>query len=420
VQGFQHSIIFDQTEVSTIVRCHLIAGESNGSCVWLANGNYTIGADLGYTNRITISQCELNAVSTATANIIDDGGVNCSIIDNNLNAGLIGVRSAGRAGLVITGNESEAHGTCDIYLADTTSTGEYVGSCVSPVIRGNVPISGGGGANIMVQSCEGGEIVSNHFGQAATAISLVGGSSNKAKGLVIEANTKLVRGAYKTAGTFVNGFAGPLANQVIRQGANTYVTSSQSSGSVTVTPATMELIQVGTRLYCENPDGTNGEAVTVTAVTASTFIATFTSSKSANWVLTGVEDPIPSQGEFTPVIVGTGSAGTGTYTYQVGRYQKIGNRVFFSASVEWTAHTGTVNMFVGGLPFTSANIANVNQACAVGFSNITLSAGNYLTASIPNLSTAITLLQVATGGGSFNLVPIDPAGTVFISGHYEV
>ncbi|MGA4923504.1 hypothetical protein, partial [Bacillus subtilis] len=55
---------------------------------------------------------------------------------------------------------------------------------------------------------------------------------------------------------------------------------------------------------------------------------------------------------FTPTIVGATAAGTGTYTTQSGTYSKIANIVFLRAYISWTAHTGTGNMRIGGLPFT--------------------------------------------------------------------
>lgn len=125
------------------------------------------------------------------------------------------------------------------------------------------------------------------------------------------------------------------------------------------------------------------------------------------------------EGTFTPTIIGTGTAGTGTYTTQLGRYQKIGNRVYFAINLTWTAHTGTANMYVAGLPFTAAN-TGVSWPCAVYSSGVTMSAGNYMAASVENATATIGLLQVTTGTSALNLVPMDTAGSLCLSGHYEV
>lgn len=125
------------------------------------------------------------------------------------------------------------------------------------------------------------------------------------------------------------------------------------------------------------------------------------------------------EGTFTPTIIGTGTAGTGTYTKQIGRYQKIGNRVYFAINLSWTGHTGTTNMFVASLPFTCSNTGAV-WPCSVIPDGIAMTAGYYMTAYVENNTSQIPLLQVATGSSANSLVPIDTAGAIYISGHYEV
>lgn len=60
------------------------------------------------------------------------------------------------------------------------------------------------------------------------------------------------------------------------------------------------------------------------------------------------------EGNFTPTIVGTTTAGVGTYSFQLGKYTKIGREVSFELLLVWTGHTGTGNMYVAGLPFANA------------------------------------------------------------------
>lgn len=61
------------------------------------------------------------------------------------------------------------------------------------------------------------------------------------------------------------------------------------------------------------------------------------------------------EGVFTPVVTGATSAGVGTYVAQVGRYTRVGRMVNFIIYLSWTAHTGTGNMKVEGLPSTAAS-----------------------------------------------------------------
>jgi parallel beta-helix repeat protein len=53
---------------------------------------------------------------------------------------------------------------------------------------------------------------------------------------------------------------------------------------------------------------------------------------------------------WTPVVQGTVSAGAGTYTAQQGKYTKIGDIVFYDFNISWSAHTGTGNTEIIGLP----------------------------------------------------------------------
>jgi hypothetical protein len=58
-------------------------------------------------------------------------------------------------------------------------------------------------------------------------------------------------------------------------------------------------------------------------------------------------------GNFTPTIIGTSTAGAATYTIRFGSYTKVGNLVFVNIRLGWSAHTGTGNLQISGLPFTS-------------------------------------------------------------------
>ena len=78
------------------------------------------------------------------------------------------------------------------------------------------------------------------------------------------------------------------------------------------------------------------------------------------------------EGTWTPAIAGTGTAGTGTYSVQVGRYTKVGNIVTAHLHLTWSAHTGTTSMRVTGLPFTSANVTNLTPVASVTATSLTI------------------------------------------------
>jgi len=125
------------------------------------------------------------------------------------------------------------------------------------------------------------------------------------------------------------------------------------------------------------------------------------------------------EGTFTPTIKGTSSAGTGTYTTQTGRYTKIGDRVLFDIVLSWSAHTGTGNMRIAGLPYTPQS--SIFNSCAIGqFNNIPLTAGTYASASVRDDATEIQFLELVVGGGASGVVAMDGSGAIQISGSYEV
>lgn len=78
---------------------------------------------------------------------------------------------------------------------------------------------------------------------------------------------------------------------------------------------------------------------------------------------------------WTPVIKGSTAAGTGTYTGQVGKYTRIGNIVWLSFALTWTAHTGTGNMRMASLPVTPDNTAGLRPVGSVQSASITYPAG---------------------------------------------
>jgi hypothetical protein len=135
------------------------------------------------------------------------------------------------------------------------------------------------------------------------------------------------------------------------------------------------------------------------------FPATQSASSNAN-TLDDYE-----QGTWTPTVVGTTTAGTATYSQQNGQYTKIGNMVTATAYVEWSAHTGTGNMTLGGLPFTTLSAgANLGGVAIAYNHNIVLTANNVITAYIGGNTTLITVDQYPVGGGGSTAVPMDASG----------
>jgi hypothetical protein len=123
------------------------------------------------------------------------------------------------------------------------------------------------------------------------------------------------------------------------------------------------------------------------------------------------------EGTFTPVVAGTTTAGSGTYTTQVGSYTKIGRQVSFALTLAWSAHTGTGNMLVSGLPFVpSASLGRY----AFAITTHSFSFSNQLAVQLA--ANASNLFPVTIGDGiPTGLVPIDAAVAEFVvSGTYFI
>lgn len=86
----------------------------------------------------------------------------------------------------------------------------------------------------------------------------------------------------------------------------------------------------------------------IVSVSGVQFPATQSASADAN-TLDDYEE-----GTWTPTVQGTSTAGAATYGTRIGKYTKIGNTVNIMCSLSWTAHTGSGDVTVGGLPFVSA------------------------------------------------------------------
>lgn len=123
------------------------------------------------------------------------------------------------------------------------------------------------------------------------------------------------------------------------------------------------------------------------------------------------------QGTFTPVLEGTTTSGTGTYSYNAGEYTKIGDLVWFNIAMSWTAHTGTGNMRFAGLPFTTDD--SREQTCAVRPQNITSPANTIIQAEINNDSTIIRLYSQTIAGSVVNALAMDTVGVIWITGVYK-
>lgn len=123
-----------------------------------------------------------------------------------------------------------------------------------------------------------------------------------------------------------------------------------------------------------------------------------------------------AEGTFTPTVVGSGSAGVGTYSSQEGFYTLIGNRVFFQLRVIWTGTTGTGNLRIGGLPIAAkAGVSTCPQAL---YFNGTDTGQSYFATVGAAASFFSIFNHLGTTGTAALAIPA--AGDMMISGSYLV
>jgi hypothetical protein len=132
------------------------------------------------------------------------------------------------------------------------------------------------------------------------------------------------------------------------------------------------------------------------------------------------------EGTYTPAISATDGIGTLTYSAQVGRYTKVGNRVSFNAYVS-IANKGTVAGSLRiTLPFTVKNVANNNTVfswwinSAVSGQRFDGDTMQFCFAS-PNSSIALPYGSNGSGGVDLlNAAHVQNGTDMMVGGTYEV
>jgi hypothetical protein len=208
--------------------------------------------------------------------------------------------------------------------------------------------------------------------------------------------------------------------------ADTKISALPASTTPLAGTEVLPIVQGGVTRQVSVANLTAGRAVSGSSVTATTgnFVVG-TSGQGIDFSATpgtGTSELLADyeEGTFTPIIIGATTPGTGTYSIQVGTYTKIGNRVLFQVYITWSAHTGTGNMRVAGLPFTSSAATDTLHTMSIWSNELALTASNTLQAYVLRNDTAIVLQQVPVGGGGVSNVAIDTAAGLMLSGHYLV
>ena len=172
----------------------------------------------------------------------------------------------------------------------------------------------------------------------------------------------------------------------------------------------LPIVQSGSTVKVSIDNLTTGK---VTPTNGVKFPATQVASADAN-TLDDYEE-----GTWTPVIAGSTTAGTASYSLQTASYTKVGRLVFIYGIVGWSSGTGTGNLKITGLPFSTANgsFIGVNFVNDLSYSlNTTVS----LEVSGTSLNFKETPIGVGAAGVSTGSVAYDVAAIVQFSGCYSV
>jgi hypothetical protein len=125
------------------------------------------------------------------------------------------------------------------------------------------------------------------------------------------------------------------------------------------------------------------------------------------------------EGTWTPTVEGSTTAGTQTYTWQHGKYTKIGNKVILNFSVR-VATTASMagNVVIGGLPFTGvAGQINAGGAAINTWGNLANNSYVFMSGTVA-ASAAVLLLTGATAAttSTGNVAVNSITGGSFIDG----
>ena len=128
------------------------------------------------------------------------------------------------------------------------------------------------------------------------------------------------------------------------------------------------------------------------------------------------------EGTFTPTLVAAGGSGTIAYSFQAGRYIKIGSLCYVSIRLITTSTSSrSGNASIAGLPFT-ANAANSSEAYLGHGGGFTITAGTNVSGHTGNGSATITLYNwdVATGASIMQISEWTNDGDAMLNMVYDI
>lgn len=205
--------------------------------------------------------------------------------------------------------------------------------------------------------------------------------------------------------------------------ADTKISALPASTTPLAGTEVLPIVQSGVTKQVSVANLTAGRAISATQLTLTTGNLIVASGQGIDFSATPGAPGATSElladyeeGTWTPVLLGSTTAGTGTYSFQIGTYRKVGNLVYITMFMSWSAHTGAGDGIISGLPFTSSTFNTIS----IRPNSYALTATSIMTGFFGSGDTSIGLEQYPLGGGGLTLAPLDVSASLAISASYGV
>lgn len=369
----------DQAQAAATAAEAAVATVINQKIVWQGDwvaGTYQINDAVQYEGASWIATAittDTPSVASTQWDLLADKGANGS--------GGVPTYTSNQYGYLLRADNSGSAAWFGNSTSLTPSATTDIGAAETPVV-----VIGGGGISI------------SSFGTNAGA--------GEQRIVVFGGVNTLVHGASSIilpSSTNINTASGDVAVFYFRSAAGGWrcVSYTRASGKALIGPAAADIT-----------DSTTAGRALVTAADAAAqrTALSLTGAATATYIN-------PTSSNFTPTAAGSSTAGAGTYTTQTGRYQRVGNKVDFQVELTWTAHTGTGNLIVSGLPVTAA----ANSPVSILGLNIAGISNQVLKAMVVSGTTNVGIyVEGVNGSAALTAVALDTAATVYLQGSYFV
>jgi hypothetical protein len=199
------------------------------------------------------------------------------------------------------------------------------------------------------------------------------------------------------------------SSHVLNVVGGTGISTSGSGNTITITNTSMSALTF-------NEDaGSATPAAGIINFNGADGLYSIGSGSSVHHGITRFVQPISNN--WIPVVQGSTSAGVGTYISQHGAYGRLGDIIFFTFDLNWSAHTGTGNMQISGFP-KIFSLANINYPYAVLISGITLPAGTVQVMFNGANATTMGNVIAVINAGSTSSVAMASSGSISCYGFY--